>query len=72
MVLVGLDSVEFVNHGFFSILLESPPSRVPASRKPPDNHAPNVRIVHTCNTHVASFDNRRLFGDYLAGILDKA
>ena len=57
--------------GFCLILLESPPSRVPASRKPPDNHVFGDRIVRTCNIHPVFYNNNRLCGGCFVGIWSK-
>lgn len=51
--------VMLVNDGFCLILLESSPSRVPANRKPPDNHEPDGPTVHICSIHVASSRNNQ-------------
>ncbi len=62
------DDIMLVVDGFCFILLESPPSRVPASRKPADNHVFDDRIVHIYNTHMVFYNNNQMNGDYFAGI----
>ncbi len=56
--------VRFVVDGFRFLLLESPPSRVPASRKPLDNRVLDVPIVRICNIHPVSCRSNRLFDGY--------
>jgi hypothetical protein len=49
LMYIGLDNcrdIELMVDGFCLVLLESPPSRVPASRKPADNHESDDRNVH--------------------------
>ena len=49
--------------GFCLRLLESPPSRVPASRKPLDSHGPDGPVVRICNIHFVSSHDNRWCGD---------
>ena len=49
LINIGLDifdDIVLIVDGFRCILLESPPSWVPANRKPVDNHVLDDRTVH--------------------------
>ncbi len=70
---MGLDNCGdrmLVIDGFCFILMESPPSPVPVSRKPPDNHVFDGRIVRTYNIHQVFYNINQLYGDCFAGILN--